>query len=138
MKWIWVIFLTCAAWEDWKSRKISMVLLWIAAFLGLWNLCDADIWIHLRAAWIGTAMLAVSKATRGALGEGDGWFFLVSACYLSLKEIVLLLLGSLGIGCIWGMALFMYGRWSGRSEISRATLPFLTCAWPVGVWLAAM
>ena len=138
MKWIWVICLTCAAWEDWKSRKISMVLLCIAALPGIWNMCVSDIWMHLRAAWIGIVMLAVSKATRGALGEGDGWFFLLSACYLEQKELVLLLLGSLGIGCVWGMALLMYGRWSGKYEAARETIPFLTCAWPVGIWLAVM
>lgn len=135
MKWIWGVYLTYAAWEDWKSREVSLIFLCFAAGLGFWNLYLCRDCTHLAAAGIGMCMLVFSKMTRGALGEGDGWFFLVSACYLDFREVLCLLLGSMGIGSVWGMALLLYGQWSGQRRMADATIPFLTCAWPVGLWL---
>ena len=78
-------------------------------------------------------MLLTAWATGGALGAGDGLFFLMSACYLDLRETAFLLLAGLGISGIWSMAVILQSHMgSGRRP---GTVPFLTCVWLPGVWL---
>lgn len=132
----WLLYLTAVAFEDLKTRRISFWLLLAGMIPGFWNLCNSNIASHLWAVLIGISMLILSGITGGALGEGDGWFFLLCALYWDAREVGILLLGSLVIGGGWGMALFMYGRWSGSRKMANATIPLLTCVWPVGVWLA--
>ena len=137
MKYVWLVGLTLAAWEDVRYRQISIFVLFFLGVFGLWNLYEAwnlgvsVLGQYLAAASIGIVMLLLSKATEGALGDGDGLFFLVSACYLMLDEIIILFLGSLEIACIWGMVLFLKKR-------RNTTIPFLSCAWPVGMMIAWM
>jgi leader peptidase (prepilin peptidase)/N-methyltransferase len=133
----WLLCLTVAALEDLKTRQVSLILLLVGSIPGIWALC---IWgfhlsAHLWAASVGVFMLLLSRITKGALGEGDGYFFLFSALYWNTEQVCLLFLGSLGIGCIWGMGLFMYERWNGKFNRDTASIPFLTCVWPVGVWM---
>lgn len=124
----WLLCLTAAALEDLRTRQVSLGYLLAGTIPGIWNLCSSDISEHLWAVSIGVTMLLISKATRGALGEGDGWFFLFSAFYWGVGRLSLLFFGSLGIGCIWGMILLVRGK-------RNASIPLLTCAWPIGVWL---
>lgn len=134
MRWFWMLGLTLAALEDWEKRELPYWLLWLWLVPGICNVAAGDVWQHLGAASVGAGMLLVSFATRGALGAGDGLFFLMSACYLDLRETVFLFLIGLGISAFWSMALFMRGclTASGRE---RGTIPFLTCAWLPGLWL---
>ena len=135
MKGCWFLGLTLAAWEDFRSRRVSCWLLLVLLAPGIWNMYSSDLAGHLSAALTGVSMLLLSKVTRGALGEGDGWFFLLSACYLDAGEITVLFLGSLGISCVWGMVLLMGGCLGQTRRMSYETIPFLTCAWPVGACL---
>ncbi len=132
----WLLCLTAAALEDLKTRQVSVWILFAAMIPGLWNLCCSDIEPHLWSALAGIVMLVLSRMTEGALGEGDGWFFLVCALYWKWWEVWILLLGGLGIGSIWGTVLFLYRRWNQGSKKANATIPLLTCVWPVGIWLA--
>jgi len=135
MKWCWLLCLTVAAWEDWRTRQISSAILFIGMAVGIWSLCSSELLSHVWAGLIGLSMLGISKITRGALGEGDGLFFLFSACYWNVREIGLLFLGGLGIGFVWAIVLLMHSRWSGKAEKLEVTIPFLVCTWPVGAWL---
>lgn len=133
----WLLCLTIAALEDLKTRQISLILLLAGTIPGIWNLCrhSSDISAYLWAALTGIFMLILSRITEGALGEGDGYFFLFSALYLDVGKVTLLFLGGLVIGCIWGIGLFMHGRWRGNPKGLNASIPFLACVWPVGVWM---
>lgn len=135
MKRLWLVMLTVAAWEDLRERQVSMMLLMCFFIPGMWNMCIADGKVHWWAMLTGLGMLLLSKVTDGSLGKGDGCFFLVSACYLNFKEINLLFLGSLGISCVWAMVLLVKRYWTKDMGKVKDTIPFLTCAWPVGVWL---
>lgn len=137
IKFIWLLCLTIAALEDLKTRQVSLILFLAGAIPGILNLYNygADISAHLWAALAGIVMLMLSRITEGALGEGDGWFFLLSALYWDAEKVLLLFSGGLVIGCIWGMGLFMHGRWSGNRKKTNASIPFLACVWPVGVWM---
>ena len=58
---------------------------------GLWNFFDSGPMLHGPALLAGIGLVLLSRLTEGALGEGDGLFFLISACYLTLPEVLALL-----------------------------------------------
>ena len=101
---------------------------------GIVNMCMTDVRGHLAAASVGAAMILMSYATRGALGMGDGLFFLLSACFLSFQEELLLFFLGLGLSSVWSMGIVLCAFFAGRDTRSR-TIPFLACVWPAGVWL---
>ncbi len=134
MKWIWLLGLTIAAWEDIKSREVSGRLLWFLLIPGMMNVFLSEVPGHLAAASVGAAMLLLSYVTRGALGKGDGLFFLLSACYLEFGEVFLLFFLGLGISSAWSMSVVLRSFLTGRDKRSE-TIPFLACVWLPGVWL---
>ncbi len=135
MKWIWWCCLSVMAVQDLKYRKISLEVLGLWLLPGCVNMVrSGDIAGHLSAAGVGVFMLLLSRATRGAIGMGDGLFFLLTACYLRLHETALLFLASLGISCIWGIFLLFRAWRTGDNGYSKS-VPFLTCAWLPGLWI---
>ncbi len=127
LKWCWLLCLTVAAWEDLRTRQVSSVILIIGFAAGIVSLCSSGIGEHVLAGFIGLTMLGISKITGGALGEGDGWFYLFSACYWNIWEIGGLFLGALGVGFVWATILLIGKKY--------ATIPFLVCTWPIGAWM---
>lgn len=126
-KWCWLLCLTAAAWEDLRSRQVSFVILFIGFAVGITSMCLSGIWEHVLAGIMGLIMVGLSKITGGALGEGDGWFYLFSACYWNIWEIGGLFLGGLSVGFVWATFLLMNKK--------NTTIPFLACTWPIGVWM---
>lgn len=139
MKWFWLLGLTLAAWEDLRSREFPYWIFWIWLVPGIGNAASDGLLGHLEAASVGAGLLLVSRATRGALGAGDGLFFLLSACYLDLRETGLLLIMGLGISGIWSMAVIlrncMAQNRDRHSDRRGGTIPFLACIWLPGLWL---
>ncbi len=134
MRWFWLLGLTLAAWEDLRSREFPYWIFWFWLIPGLGNVVTDSVWKHLGAASVGTGMLLVSRVTGGALGAGDGLFFLLSACYLDLQETVLLFLMALGISCLWSMTAVLRS-FATAAAGKTMTIPFLACAWLPGLWL---
>ncbi len=135
MRWWWLTGGTLAAWEDIRSRRFSLRLLLIWTVSGIGFMCllseGAMFPVLVRFAEssiVGVSLLLLSRITRGAIGKGDGLFFLMSAFYLEVEEVTVMFLGGLGIGCIWGAVLRM-------AFTKKNTIPFLACIWPVGFWL---
>lgn len=134
MKWFWLLCLMLAAWEDLRSRELPYKILWLGLIPGIVTMWTTDIREHLCAAAVGTVLLIISKMTRGAIGEGDGLFFLLTACYLGFLETATLFLAGLGISCVWSMVILIKWRFAG-SDSTMDTVPFLTCALLPGIWL---
>lgn len=136
VKWIWWLGLSVMAAEDLRSRRISLVFLGLWIIPGIWNLsaqgAGSEVLPHLGAAVMGLGLLFLSRVTRGALGAGDGWFFLASACYLDLREILVLFLMSLAVSFLWGTCLLL--KYRDRSGFQKS-VPFLACAWLPGLWI---
>lgn len=136
MRWFWLLGLTLAAWEDLRSREFPYWIFWLWLIPGIGYAVADGILKHLAAASVGVGLLLVSRATRGALGLGDGLFFLLSACYLDLREIGLLLMMSLGISGIWSMVVILKSCMTQTDGSRSRTIPFLVCTWLPGLWLA--
>lgn len=134
MRWFWFLCLTAAAVSDIKERAVSDRLLVICGIVGGIAGWQSGLSRHLAGVLAGMIILAIGRVTRGAIGNGDGWFIIASAGYLNTEEMLTLLLMSFTISWIWSIGLVLYGVWSGGG-MSKATLPFLACLWPAGVWM---
>ncbi len=133
MRWFWFAGLCWAAWDDARRREVPMQMLGLWLVPGLIYACASGWAEHVKAAAVGACLLLLSRMTEGAVGEGDGLFFLVTACYLGWKETAVLFLASLGVSCLWSTVLMMRGFWTGKGTAGM-TVPFLTCVWLPGLW----
>ena len=112
MKILWMVLLVVAAYQDFRERQVSVMWMVCGAAAGMIGCClmageryqdmletgiDAErvsllmniVKIQIvrigKAAGIGIALLILAKLTRGAMGGGDGLFFLMSAFYWDWK-----------------------------------------------------
>lgn len=165
MKILWMVVLIEAAFQDFRERRVSVPLLLVGAGMGILGAClmtgaQYGIWMESgiaaesvdlmvkfakmqvlrigKAAGIGAILLILAKLTRGAIGGGDGLFFLMSAWYWDWKDLMILFLGALGVSSAWGMVWLMKRQWSrggGHAAKTMETIPFLTCCLAPGVFL---
>ncbi|HIR06315.1 MAG TPA: prepilin peptidase [Candidatus Copromonas faecavium] len=87
------------------------------------------------AACPGLALLLLSYVTGGKIGEGDGWFFIVSALFLTLRECLLILLSGMFFCSIFSLGFAVFGIMN-RKRIGGKKFPFLPFLLPAGLWLA--
>lgn len=163
MKILWMVLLIVAAYQDFRERQVNVMWMVCGAAAGMIGCClmageryqdmletgiDAErvsllmniVKIQIvrvgKAAGIGIALLILAKLTRGAMGGGDGLFFLMSAFYWDWKELLVLFLETLAISSAWGMALLMKRQWNRAGTPSvqwKETIPFLTCCLVPGI-----
>lgn len=151
MKLVFAAFLCVCAWEDFREKKISVLFLWVAASVAAawtagyymilldWaDMHEAHLWLAMRGAALipGILLLVLSKITKGAVGQGDGFFFLVSGMYLGFWDNVTLLFFGLLICSLWGMGMLIWGMFE-KKRIKNVQLPFLPFLVPAAVALAA-
>lgn len=134
MQWFWFLCLTIAAVWDIKERMVSCKVLAVCTGVGMIYALATGIACHIYGLAAGAGILLLSKATRGSIGAGDGWFLTASAWYLNSEEIWTLLFGGLSVSWCLGAGFILYSALRGRNA-GKATLPFLACMWPVGIWI---
>ena len=86
----------------------------------------------LSGGLVGVVLLAAGWLTAGAIGIGDGLFFVVSGLYLSFYDNVRLLLYGILWGGIFCLFLFLHGK---KHGINRMTVPFLPFLIPGWIWM---
>ena len=70
----------------------------------------------------------------GAVGEGDGWFFVVAGVALGVWNAVALFFMSLFLCCLWCAGMAVWG-WRHRISVRRKTVPFLPFVLPAVLWI---
>jgi len=137
---LFFLFLIAAAWQDLRTKHIGIEVLLAGAAAGLWSCIMNERFLGeiLLAMLPGIGLLLLSVWTQGLLGEGDGWFFVVSGTFLGWKEIIFLLVfGQLFCG-IFGLAVTMGALFGTGAKIRRMRLPFLPFLLPAALWMAIM
>lgn len=138
-EWIYLGILFYGAHMDFKRKSLSGSYLLSSFWIGmvclihsLFNgrqLADA-----LLSCGIGAGLLGLSYLTDGGIGEGDGWFFLISGLFLSWKENLLLLCSGWFLCVLYGFVLI--GQAIGGKRINRRKqVPFLPLLIPMGAYL---
>lgn len=149
METVFAVFLCVCAWRDLRDRKIPVLLLMAAAAAGVLEIAghifcfewqsgrELRLWLGMRAAAVipGIFLLIISKCSRGAVGRGDGLFFMVSGLYLGFWRNVALLLYGLIFCSAWGCGVFLWGIFAGK-RVKDIELPFLTFLIPAALLLA--
>ena len=81
-------FLLAASWQDLRNKSVSIWLyLGYGAAAGVMRLIGGGpVFTILSGTLVGVVLLAAGRLTSGAIGSGDGMFFIVSGLYLSLNE----------------------------------------------------
>lgn len=133
---VFMTFLAAAAWQDLRKKSVS---LWL--YLG-YGAAACAVWIvgrdfkitDLNGLPVGLVLLAAGRASGGAIGSGDGWFFVVSGLYLSLSQNVRLLLGGLLFCGLYCLFLILYAKVKGKNMRGR-TVPFLPFLVPAWIWM---
>ena len=89
---LFTMFLLIAAVEDWRRRRIS-----VGIFV-VFGICAGILWMtasgnrpgnygFLAAFFPGLLSLFLTGISHGAVGAGDGCFFLITACYLCWEKV---------------------------------------------------
>ncbi|MEY8339439.1 prepilin peptidase [Lachnospiraceae bacterium 62-35] len=138
---VFISFLTIASWQDIKSKSVA---LWVYGLFGsaayFLNLCrtgKTDWQAAICGIVICLLLLLTNRMTEGAIGEGDGYFFIVTGIFLGVwKNIVLFCGGVIFCGCCcMGMLAWGFGK---HISMRKKTVPFLPFLMPVGIWLAVL
>lgn len=142
-----LIYLFAAAWQDWRHQAVSgrVLLFFFAHFLAsqlcqclcavnlqqlpasLWYcgmIRDPALWQLLGGALLGAVLMGLSRISEGAMGMGDGIFFLISGIYFGFWRNLLLLCAALLLCSCAGLCLIIRGRMTGK-DCRRKKLPFL-------------
>lgn len=154
------LYLAAAAWQDGRKKQVSgWIFLFFFVHFFTSQVCQrlfmadmekfpANIWFYgiaknpspwnlLSGCLVGVALIGISLVTEGALGEGDGIFFIVAGLYLGFWRNLFLFGAALFLCSGAGLACLIWGRYSG-TDYRKKTLPFLLFVFPVGIWLAVV
>ncbi|MBR5267867.1 MAG: prepilin peptidase [Lachnospiraceae bacterium] len=132
---LFFVILLWVSYQDWQQKSISKRSLWLAGILGMgvslvWKRSLIQM---LLSGGIGLFLLILSKCTNGGIGEGDGWFFIVSGWYLDWQDNVQLFLS--GLFLCFGVSLILVVQSCFRHQKKNMTLPFLPFLLPAGIEL---
>lgn len=135
---LFLIFLAVAAWQDMRDKEIDA---WLYVVFGglIWfgKLCfdgPVELWREAVNAVPGIALVLLSRLSGGAVGEGDGWFFVVAGVALGVWNAVALFFMSLFLCCLWCAGMVVWG-WRRRISVRRKTVPFLPFVLPAVLWI---
>ena len=134
-------FLAVAAWQDAREKEVDA---WLFVVFGglIWfaKLCfDGPVDLGQEAVNLlpGLAMVAFSKWSGGALGEGDGWFFVGAGVALGWKKSIALFCIGLFLCCAWCAAVAVWGKVH-RVPVRGKTVPFLPFVLPPLLWMLTL
>ena len=154
---VFSLFLSVFSWQDLHRNRIrvswlygfgtaGMALTAIRCVLAVmgdgwdWKKGALQIAVWLLGMLPGTLLLWMERQTKGAVGLGDGCFFLITGCYLGGWRTFELLMGSVFVsslvGGVWMLMSLLGGKGNGLWEkMRKKKLPFLSCVLPVWIWM---
>lgn len=135
-----LLFMISAVCQDLKMKSVSVKSFLL--FGGLIFLMACLSGVFLQTGWlaragsmgIGAALIMISRLSRGAIGEGDGWFLIITGILLGFwNNLALLLYGILFCSC-YSLGLVVWGFFL-KVNIRKKTVPFLPFLLPFGIWM---
>lgn len=119
-------FLACNGVLDLWKRKVSFVLLLVygvgAVLYGIWAQ-DTSLWQAGIGLLPGLLMLLLGRASREAVGYGDGLVVLVLGLYTGLWAGIEVLFLSFFFSALWAIILLIFRK--GRRDTAFPFVPFL-------------
>ena len=124
-----VFFLT-AVCQDVKRKSISV---WVFLIFGMLSFIlkacimgnNFNMWADMgKSMAVGLGLWLISKGTDGAVGAGDGCFFIVTGIYLEVWDNIALLLYGLLLSSLFSLGIVMWGMVM-HVNVGKKRLPFL-------------
>lgn len=142
-KWVFLLFLFIAAGQDIRKKSVAASVFGVFGALaaltlgyGWWFLDRPVDWGSVCCSLcLGLGLLGCSMLSDGAVGAGDGCFFLVSAWLLEFWDNLALLCYGLIFCGIFCMGLLIWNQVHLGRNIGRQTVPFLPFLVPIGLWI---
>lgn len=131
-----MMFLLVAAVFDWKSKKLSGVLLMIMSVSVVVMTCLSEresVWSIAGGVLLGMAFFGISKCTKEAIGYGDSWIVTVLGIYLGGKKLLGLLMTAFFVSGLY--ALICLARYHWKQGITIPFVPFLAIAYGMVMFL---
>lgn len=133
---VFLLILMYAVWQDIRYQEIGSVFLSISGMAGLifCILLGRSLKMTVLSVLVGAVLLGLHMATRGGIGEGDGWFFVVTGLYLEPEENLLMLVSGIlfcGLFSLTLSAMILIGG----GKTGKRRIPFLPYLLPAGLWL---
>ena len=154
---VFSLFLMVFSWQDLHRKRIrvswlygfgtaGMALTMIRCVLSIikdgwdWKKSVLQITVWLLGMLPGILLFWMERQTKGAVGLGDGCFFLITGCYLGGWRTLELLMGAVFVsslaGGVWMLTALLGGKGNGLWEkMRKKKLPFLPCVLPVWIWM---
>lgn len=134
---LFFIYLCCAACQDIYRRELDFRFLICFGLLGVLNCLTQEKSLILTGVSVaeGVGILILSRLTRGGVGEGDGWFFVISGLLLGPEENMALLLSGLALCGVFCLVLVTVAFVRGKG-VRKLRIPFLPFLLPAGIWMA--
>ncbi len=144
-KWIFGVFLSVAAGQDLRKKKVDV---WVYLVFGSFALSSwfyeflsvpesKRIWEIFLKLCPGMMLLGISSISRGGIGIGDGCFFLISGLLLSVRNNLVLLCWGIMLCGMYSFGYLMWIRMKRRSfrKAGGEVVPFLPFLVPFGIWM---
>lgn len=124
-----LIYLGVMAIIDVKTKKIPIVPGALCLFgVSTGQMVNGTSWQNwLPGVIIGCILYMISKLSRGAIGEGDAFIYVLTGATVGIAKNVEILLISLFLCSLFSLALFVLGRVKKKDQI--AFVPFIFVAY---------
>lgn len=133
---IFALFLVLAAWQDFQRKSVAVRLYLFFGLMAVILKLIAGHWglIGFSGIGVGLILLAIGRLAGGAIGSGDGWFFVVGGIYLGLSDTIRLLMSGVFLCGLVCLGLFLYGVKTGK-DVKKMAVPFLPFLIPAWIWM---
>lgn len=145
LKGLFLCFLIVASCQDLKWKQVNLNVYLTFGLLAITYLCwrwldasvapdFADIFCGIC---LGAGILGLNMLWKDAIGQGDGFFFLVSSWMLGFWENVAVFLYGLLLCGAFSLGYLVWQQVHGVQGASRQTVPFLPFLVPAAIWIVS-
>ncbi len=130
---IFLLFAFMASWQDIRYRGVAVWLFAIFAGIALINgFAEGRMPAGLYGTFAGFTLLLISRLTRGAIGSGDAWFFIVSGLMLPPSYVFGMFCAALFLSGIFSLVVIVARRIKSGRNAGTDTFPFIPFAAAAG------
>lgn len=118
-----LLFLLIAAYKDWKTKRISVLFLFVMSvvMLGIRLLIiEESLLSTLGGVAIGIVFFMFSKCTKESVGYGDSWLILLLGIFLGGKRVLEVVLIAMLFSGVFSIVHCMRHGWDRKQ-----TIPFI-------------
>ncbi len=129
------LFLIIAAYKDWRTKRVSCVLLAVMflAILGMrFFMVEEGVLSTIGGIAIGAVFLALSKCTKESIGYGDSFLIFSLGIFLGGRKVLETVFVAMLFSCVFSIIYSIRHGWRGKHTIP--FIPFLAAAY-IGVVL---